>query len=260
MHMRGAPRNCAKARPYPVRKGGWPHPTFSRRSANAFLKKSRPHDEELALLVGAFRPLPPRTLSKRQLASGFAHAAKTLSFLFALWETEARYRASFFGPSIAALMPVMRWAVDELQAPGDQVSATRRKLDRRNPKLSAAMSVHLAAQRAGIRPPSAGELAALAVLHGPSKGGAGEAPDPDDARRRVFWRTVRRRASRLARLLGPVAEEVHAQHLDGVKADLLAFYERLDEHRAAIDALERESAALLVEERPTKRGTKRSPQ
>jgi len=184
-----------KAPPYPVRRG-WPHPTSSRLSANAFLERSRSNDKDRALLIGAFRPLPARTLTKRELASGFASAAKTLTFALAVWKTEARFRTNFLPFVYQFLLKLLHWTTEELQGPVDQAAKVRQKLDRRDPKLMAALSTHLAAQRAGIRPPSDGELAALAVLHGPTEAGEGpgERPTLDDRQRRTYWRTTRRRA------------------------------------------------------------------
>jgi hypothetical protein len=52
-----------------------------------------------------------------------------------------------------------------------------------------------------------------------------------------------------------MVSEVHAQHLRATLEDAMTFFKHQDEHRAAIDALERESDALLKAARPHKRGT-----
>ncbi|HYD40078.1 MAG TPA: hypothetical protein VEB43_04560 [Anaeromyxobacter sp.] len=228
----------AKAPPYPVRKGGWPHPTFSRASANAFLEKSRPNDEELACLIGAFRPLPRRALPRKELVASFGHTIKATQVAFRLWETEARFRAMFLPDAIRVLQQMARWIADEMKAPVDRGARARRKLDTRDPHLSAAIGVALAAQKRGIDMPSDGELAALAVF---ARGDHGQPPTENDARRRAYWRTVRRRASTLLREVGPLVSDIHPAFLDAVKADALWWIRNGQQWSADMDELEREA-------------------
>lgn len=232
----------SKAPPYPVRRGGWPHPTFSRLSAHAFLERSRPNDEDAALLIGAYRPMPRRSFKPRDLATAFERVALAFRVIEDLWQTEARFRVGALRPAAQSLLTVMTFIVSEMRQPADDRMRVRHKLDRRDPRLSAAVNTVLAARQAGIPLPSASELAALAVLHDGEP--AGQPPTRDAARRCAYWRTIRKRAARIAASVQPLVSDVHAQSLEAVKADAVRWMTHGDEWRTEIDALQQYSDAV----------------
>jgi hypothetical protein len=191
-------------------------------------------------------------LSRRELAEAFASLMRACSAIVALWATEARFRTDFLPDTSRGLQRTLRWVVGEMRGPVDRRAALRRKLDRREPRLSATLSVQIAARRAQIRPPSDSELAALAVLVGSRE--VGQAPTPRDDQRRTYWRTMRRRAQRLVTDVEPLIGDIHATALKEMQDDDARFILHRAEHAAAITELEREATALLDEDLAT-RGT-----
>jgi hypothetical protein len=160
-------------------------------------------------------------------------------------KTEARFRTNFLPGAVRSIREVMEWIAREMEAGQDRRVAKRRKLDTREPRLSAAVSVIMAARKLSVPAPSNAELAALAVFHG--GGEAGQPPTDDDGGRKVYWRTMRRRAGKLAAELEPIIGDYHSAFLDGVREEAIRWALQGDEIRAEIHQLERESARILAE-------------
>lgn len=274
---------------FPIRRG-WPHPTFSPESADAFLERARPSESERKALYAAFRPLPRKALDTKTLLAGAKTALRLWDFVSAVRATEAGSRNEWLTPLAEGLNELCKWALHQaeinsiakhseqmlaqaiekypptaplsdegreavLYAAVARVTQIRRSLDRRDPKLSCAVNVLAVAREKGLRPPSDAELAALSVLRGPDA--EGERPTTNDAQRKESWRTTRKRAAWFVQQLEPFLREEREAAKKFIELEVLK--KILEEQHALASKSPRADAMRRARDRRAATGGTESP-